>query len=325
MNTRYINAPALGRGAALLAAAGVLLLGTPAAGAADAATSKPTGIGRPVTLEPIAGTKIKRVILSPKAAERLGIEVGKVGQDTIVHRQMVSGLVTGGSPEKSPAVGPGRGTFGGFAAGRGRGPGVASVAPVSATSATEDRQGLAPSAAGGVATASQPASAPRANARVVGDAWIQVSLSPSEWERLAKDKPARLLPLATRDAPDGVLLARPSGLAPVEDPKRSMLSVYYIVPGTEHGLLLNSRMRVELQVEGTEQPRKVVPYGALHYDGKGEAWVYVNTAPLTFERRRVTVERVVGDLAVLSDGPETGTEVVTVGAPLLFGAEVFGK
>ena len=35
--------------------------------------------------------------------------------------------------------------------------------------------------------------------------------------------------------------------------------------------------------------------------------------------------RVIGDLAVLSDGPAIGTDIVTVGASMLFGAEVFGK
>ena len=69
----------------------------------------------------------------------------------------------------------------------------------------------------------------------------------------------------------------------------------------------------------------MVPYGAVYYDAKGAPWVYVNTAPLTFERRRIGVERIEGDVAVLSEGPPVGTPVVTVGAALLYGAEVFGK
>jgi hypothetical protein len=63
----------------------------------------------------------------------------------------------------------------------------------------------------------------------------------------------------------------------------------------------------------------------VYYDAKGDAWIYVNTKPLVFERRRVGVERVAGELAVLSDGPPVGTPVVTVGAALLYGAEIFGK
>jgi hypothetical protein len=84
-------------------------------------------------------------------------------------------------------------------------------------------------------------------------------------------------------------------------------------------------MRVELQLSGDADARTVVPYGAVYYDAKGAAWVYVRTAPLTFERQRVGVERVVGDLAVLAEGPPIQTPVVTVGAAMLYGVEVFGK
>ena len=84
-------------------------------------------------------------------------------------------------------------------------------------------------------------------------------------------------------------------------------------------------MRVELPIEGSQASQKVVPYRAVYYDAKGGAWVYVNTKPLMFERQRVTVERVVGDIAVLSEGPPVGTAVVTTGASLLYGTEIFKK
>lgn len=152
-----------------------------------------------------------------------------------------------------------------------------------------------------------------------------VTLSPREWERLAKDKPARLLPLATRDQPAKEMLARPTGMPPVEDTKRSMWSLYYKVPGKDHGLTLGSRMRVELELAGSDEKQKVVPYSAVFYDPKGAPWAYVNAKPLAFERQRITVERVVGELAVLSEGPPVGTPVVAVGASLLYGAEIFRK
>ena len=135
----------------------------------------------------------------------------------------------------------------------------------------------------------------------------------------------RLLPLATRDKLTTELVAQPSGVAPVEDMKRSMLSLYYVIPGRDHGLALNNRMRVELELAGSAEKQKFVPYGAVYYDAKGVAWVYVNTAPLTFERQRIAVDRIVGELAVLSEGPPIGTPVVIVGASLLYGAEIFGK
>ena len=67
--------------------------------------------------------------------------------------------------------------------------------------------------------------------------------------------------------------------------------------------------------------RKVVPYGAIMYDSKGEAWTFTSPQPLVFVRQHVVVEDVVGDKVVLSDGPATGTTVVTVGAAELMGAE----
>ncbi|WP_415838003.1 hypothetical protein [Polaromonas hydrogenivorans] len=255
--------------------------------------------------------------MSAKAAERLGIETGKVSEQSLVRRQMVSGLIT--APVSRPSgPTPGGGTFGGFPqAGAGAMPSspagfqkLTAGLPAQRTVST-----LVPAAA----------SPPTANVPIAGDAWVQVSLSPGELERLTKEQPARLLALSTRDKFASELLAQPSGMAPVEDTKRSMLTLYYVVPGRDHGLTLNSRVRVELQYSGTDEKHKVVPYSAVYYDGKGAAWVYVNTKPLTYERQRIEVERVAGDLAVLSGGPPIGTPIVTVGAPMLFGAEIFGK
>jgi hypothetical protein len=76
---------------------------------------------------------------------------------------------------------------------------------------------------------------------------------------------------------------------------------------------------------GSEDKQKVVPYSAVYYDAKGAPWVYVTPKPLTYERQRVAVDRVVGDVAILSEGPPAGTPVVSVGAALLYGAEIFKK
>ena len=75
----------------------------------------------------------------------------------------------------------------------------------------------------------------------------------------------------------------------------------------------------EEQVEGTQ--RLVVPYAALIYGLNGETWAYVMPEPLTFVREAITVDYIEGDMAVLLAGPAIGTEVVTVGAALLYGAE----
>jgi hypothetical protein len=69
-------------------------------------------------------------------------------------------------------------------------------------------------------------------------------------------------------------------------------------------------------------PGGVVDHAALIYDGKGVPWVYSVTGPLRFRRTQVVVERVDGGVARLSAGPAPGTEVVTVGAAEVYGAEL---
>jgi hypothetical protein len=66
----------------------------------------------------------------------------------------------------------------------------------------------------------------------------------------------------------------------------------------------------------------VVPYAAVLYEPEGTTFVYTSSAPLTFVREEVGVERIEGDLALLSDGPAAGTEVVTVGATQVHGTEL---
>lgn len=75
----------------------------------------------------------------------------------------------------------------------------------------------------------------------------------------------------------------------------------------------------EEQVDGTQ--RLVIPYAALIYGLNGETWAYIRPEPLTFVREAIIVDYIEGDIAVLLVGPAIGTEVVTVGGALLYGAE----
>lgn len=270
---------------------------------AHSAGSAPALKSDAVKFEAIPDSKIKRVILSPKAAERLGIQTGKVAMQPISLRQVVGGRITP-PPKVEPNPTP-----------RLPGVGVATI-------------GFAGFGQLANANASAPAPQPvveSAKSPAAGDAGVLITLSPGEWERLQKDKPARVMPLATRDALAKAVLARPSGRAPVEDLKRSMLQVFYTLPDKDHGLTLYHRVRVELPLAGNDSKQRVVPYSAVYYDAQGKTWVYVNPKPLVFERQQIVIERVVGDVAVISDGPAVDTDVVTTGAALLYGAEVVFK
>src|SRR5713226_194993 len=76
----------------------------------------------------------------------------------------------------------------------------------------------------------------------------------------------------------------------------------------------------DVQVRGKQ--RKVIPYAAVLYDPEGATWAFTNPKPLLFVRQAIKVDYIVGDQAVLFEGPPSGTAVVTVGAAELFGAEI---
>jgi hypothetical protein len=69
-------------------------------------------------------------------------------------------------------------------------------------------------------------------------------------------------------------------------------------------------------------PDLVIPYGALLYDEKGQAWTYTSPEPLVYVREPVEVDRIEDERVALASGPAPGTEVVTVGAAELYGVEV---
>ena len=65
----------------------------------------------------------------------------------------------------------------------------------------------------------------------------------------------------------------------------------------------------------------VIPYDAVIYTPDGTEYTYTAPKPLTYVRQEIEIERVDGDSVVLSDGPPTGTEVVTVGVDEVYGTE----
>ena len=145
---------------------------------------------------------------------------------------------------------------------------------------------------------------------------------------------ARVLPPRARQAAQAVLLVLVAGLllsgcrqieeasaathqpAKVTEVENSdVKQVQFTATGAE---------QVDLETETARRNGRhtVVPHTALIYDGQGVPWVYTVTARLTFLRAKVGVDRVVGDRALLSSGLSPGTEVVTVGATQVYGAEL---
>ncbi len=107
-----------------------------------------------------------------------------------------------------------------------------------------------------------------------------------------------------------------NGAAEVEDIQGSLLQ--------RVTLTKEAAERIDLKTEETKMgPSGLeIPYGAVLYDPDGKTWAYVNIKGLSFERKSITVEKIVGDVATLTEGPDEGTKVVTLGATQLYGAEI---
>ena len=76
----------------------------------------------------------------------------------------------------------------------------------------------------------------------------------------------------------------------------------------------------DMVVDGKQ--RRVIAYAAILYDTEGNTWTYTSPEPLVFVRHRIQVDYIDGELAILFDGPPTGSAVVTVGAAELYGSEL---
>ena len=70
-----------------------------------------------------------------------------------------------------------------------------------------------------------------------------------------------------------------------------------------------------------ERRKEIMPYAALIYDAEGNTYTYTAPEPLTYVRQEINIDHFDGDSVMLSDGPPTGTEVVTVGAAEVYGTE----
>ena len=98
------------------------------------------------------------------------------------------------------------------------------------------------------------------------------------------------------------------------------------IPGTDlERVILTAKAAQRLGIDTApiekNGNRLVVSSAAVLFDPEGRAWVYVNTKPLTYERREIKIDHEEGTKAILSDGPPEGTPVVTVGVPEIYGAE----
>jgi hypothetical protein len=223
--------------------------------------------------EPIEGSEFKRVILTEKAAERLGLETSPVRAEQLTRTRWVGGRV------EAP--------------------------PTDTTAATSG-------------AASQVSNR------------IAVRLSEGELQRVDHTQPVVVQRLRADDdedvdeGPDDDLPGMPDDDANGDDDDANedgSRMLRYVVEDPSGTLVAGQPVIVKLTMSGGASERKIVDFASLIYGLHGETWVYTNPEPLVFVRAPVTVDFIEGDQAFLTEGPEVGTQVVTLGAAELYGVE----
>lgn len=98
------------------------------------------------------------------------------------------------------------------------------------------------------------------------------------------------------------------------------------IEGTDFGritLTASAAERLDIQTTTVESAEgaQVVPSAAVIIDPAGAYWVYTNPEPLVYVREELVSVHEEGQRAFFRAGPTTGTSVVIVGVPELYGAE----
>ncbi len=147
--------------------------------------------------------------------------------------------------------------------------------------------------------------------------WVRVQLSPGELNAVDLSKSVLIMPLSAAKGGSSGLTARAVDAA--NDSEERAGVIYFSGGNVGTPLVLGQAVLAEFTLSVGQ--RIVIPYSAVIYDQRGGTWTYTNPEQLTFVRNAIIVDYIVGDLAVLSDGPPEGTAVVVVGAAELFGVE----
>lgn len=119
------------------------------------------------------------------------------------------------------------------------------------------------------------------------------------------------------------VMATPVQGPQTSDPLATSINLFYEINNSKGDFRPGQKVSVTLPYKGV-QAALTIPYAAILYDIHGGTWVYENTESRVFVRRRVELQRVDGNMAILQRGPKPGAKIVTAGAAEIFGTEFGG-
>lgn len=163
---------------------------------------------------------------------------------------------------------------------------------------------------------------PQAAAADTDTVMVRVFMSESDVAQVDRTQPARILALteASDSNAQGAEATIETGMNGDSTADDGDTALYFKISDPKFQLAPGQRVMVAIALTGSGL-RKIIPYEAVLYDPKGETWTYTAEQPLAFIRHPITVDYIDNGMAVLTEGPATGTPVVTIGAAELFGLE----
>ena len=138
--------------------------------------------------------------------------------------------------------------------------------------------------------------------------WVRVPIYAGELATLAGVREVTIDDLGPASSATELAARRVAG-PPAADPLSASADFYFEFENRPPAFRPGQKVGVALPV-GAAGRALAVPASAVVYDFQGGAWVYLNTGPHVFVRRRVEVMRAVGRDVVLGRGPAAGARVV---------------
>lgn len=117
------------------------------------------------------------------------------------------------------------------------------------------------------------------------------------------------------------LVAKPVSAPPTADPLTNSTHLYYAIQNGQSLFRPMQRVSVALKTIGKTKNSLAIPWSSIVYDIHGNTWVYVQESSHTFSRKRVFLDHVIGNQALINEGLTDGAKVVMNGALEIFSVE----
>ena len=150
--------------------------------------------------------------------------------------------------------------------------------------------------------------------------WVRIPIPAGDLEAIDQQAEAKIQPLSATSKAD-YLIAKPVKAPPTADILTSSTHLYYAIQSDHSALGPMQRVSVTLNTQSKSIKALTLPWSAVVFDVYGGSWVYTQQSKNLYERKRVFLDYVSGNRAIISDGPPEGSKIVVNGALELFGVE----